>query len=197
MKAYAYVVGPQDVAWTTLFDMAGDLGFAGISDFRGLAQVEEQAGETPICYFLFSAVSDLRALRPLARDIRFSPSAHIRFAPMVYCAESLSVENIMACINMGFDDIVALPQSGPRLQARLARQVDRTVVFYETPGYFGPDRRNRLASLNARRPQSRAAGPYRRLEIVRTLLSGVSVLRDEFSPAPAAVAAMQTLQQTA
>lgn len=194
MKAYAYVVGPQDMAWTTLFDMARDLGFAGVSDFRGLSQVEEQAGETPVCYFLFSSVPDVRVLRPLARDIRFSASGLMRFAPMVYCAENPSVETIMACINMGFDDIVALPQTAPRLRARLARQIDRNMVFYETPGYFGPDRRNRVASLAAPRTPSRGAGPFRRLEIVRNLLSGVSVLRDEFSPPPAAVAAMQTLQ---
>ena len=160
-------------------------------------QVEEQVGETPVCYFLFSAVPDLRVLRPLARDIRFSASGLMRFAPMVYCAENPSVETIVACINMGFDDIVALPQTAPRLRARLARQIDRNMVFYETPGYFGPDRRNRVKSLSAPRPQSRGAGPFRRLEIVRDVCTGVSVLRDEFLPSSAAVAAMQTLQQSA
>lgn len=194
MKAYAYVVGPGDAAWQTLFDMAGDLGFAGVSDYRGISQVEQQAGETPVCYFLFSAVGDLRQLRPVADAIRFSSSRAIRFSPMVYCAEEPSVETIMACINMGFDDILALPQSKPKLRQRLARQIGHNMVFYETEGYFGPDRRNRVASLKPNSVANRIGGPFRRLEITRNLLDGVSVLRDDFFNTQPAVAAMQTLQ---
>lgn len=194
MKAYAYVVGSQDVAWSTLFTMAGDLGFAGVSDYRGLSQVEQQAGETPVCYFLFSAVSDLSALRPVAEAIRFSSAPGIRFSPMVYCAAEPSVETTMACINMGFDDVVALPQSKSKLRARLARQIGQNMVFYESAGYFGPDRRNRVPMPKPNRVINRVGGPFRRLEIVRNLLDGVSVLRDELSTSPADVAAMQTLQ---
>lgn len=194
MNAYAYVVGPQDMAWQKLFDVAGEIGFAGVSDYRGISQVEQQAGETPVCYFLFSAIADLRQLRPVADAIRFSAARSIRFSPMVYCAEEPSVDTIMACINMGFDDIVALPQSSARLRQRLARQIGQHMVFYETAGYFGPDRRNRVAALKPSEVTSRVGGPFRRLEIVRNLLDGVSVLRDEFSSPPPAVAAMQTLQ---
>lgn len=192
MKAYAYVVGPQDMAWTALFDMAADLGFAGVSSYRGFSQVVEQAGETPVCYFLFSAVRDLASLRPVAEAIRFSPVGQIRFSPMVYCAREPSVETIRACINMGFDDIVALPQPRDRLAQRLERQIGRSMLFYETEGYFGPDRRNRLAPRPAQAP-SRQGGPFRRLEIVRSLKGGISVLRDEVF-ATADVAAMQSLQ---
>lgn len=194
MKAYAYVVGPGDAAWQTLFDMAGDLGFAGVSDYRGLSQVEQQADETPVCYFLFSATTDLRDIRPVADAIRFSSSRTIRFSPMVYCAEEPSMDTIMACINMGFDDIVALPQSGPKLRQRLARQIGHSMVFYETAGYFGPDRRNRVAALKPHPVTNRIGGPFRRLEVTRNLLDGVSVLRDEFFSTQPAVAAMQTLQ---
>lgn len=193
MKAYAYVIGPQDMAWSALFDMVGDLGFAGVSSYRGLSQVEQQAAETPVCYFLFSAVPDLRQLRPAVEAIRFSNSPLIRFAPMIYCAEAPSVETTLACIAMGFDDIVALPQTGPRLRDRLDRQVGQIMVFYETAGYFGPDRRNRIALRRPHIPALRG-GTFRRLEIVRNLFDGISVLRDEFSAATPDEAAMQTLQ---
>ncbi|CAN7576216.1 hypothetical protein [Devosia sp. LjRoot3] len=194
MKAYAYVVGPGDTAWQTLFDMAGNIGFAGVSDYRGISQVVQQAGETPVCYFLFSPVADLSALRPVADAIRFASSRTIRFSPMVYCAEDPSIDTIMACINMGFDDIVALPQSTSKLRERLGRQIGQNMVFYETAGYFGPDRRNRVAALKPNPVANRVGGPFRRLEIVRNLLDGVSVLRDEFSSPSGDVAAMQTLQ---
>lgn len=194
MKAYAYVVGPQDMAWTNLFALVGDLGFAGVSSYRGLSQVTRQLDETPVCYFLFSAVPDVRDIRPIADAIRFSASRTVRFSPMVYCAEDPSMETIMACINMGFDDIVALPQNAKKLHERLSRQIDRNVVFYETAGYFGPDRRNRVTIAKPGPETNRTGGPFRRLEIVRNLLDGVSVQRDEFFSAPPAVAAMQTLQ---
>jgi hypothetical protein len=182
------------MAWSTLYELAGSIGFAGVSSYRGLSQVEQQSGETPVCYFLFSAVPDIRSLRPIADAIRFSSSRGIRFSPMVYCAEDPSIETTMACINMGFDDIVALPQSASKLRDRLNRQIGQNMVFYETAGYFGPDRRNRVATLKPNPVINRVGGPFRRLEIVRNVLDGVSVLRDDFFSAPPPVAAMQTLQ---
>jgi hypothetical protein len=68
------------------------------------------------------------------------------------------------------------------------------MVFYETAGYFGPDRRNRVTALKPNPVITRVGGPFRRLEIVRNLLDGVSVLSDEFSNSSSDVAAMQTLQ---
>jgi hypothetical protein len=195
MKAYAYVVGPQDRAWTSLFDMVSNLGFAGVSSYRGLSQVEQQAGETPVCYFLFSAVDDVAQLRALAGAIRFCPVGEIRYSPMVYCAEDASLETIVSCINMGFDDIVVLPQTSSGLESRLARQLHETRVFYQTQSYFGPDRRNRVA----RRPQNHPntpGGAFRRLEIMRDPDKGVLLQRDEQFAAPDAVATLQNFQQT-
>lgn len=194
MKAYAYIVGPQDAAWSRLFRSASELGFAGVSSYRGPSQVEQQAGQTPLCYFLFSAVPDISQLRSVAHAIRFAAKPAIRFSPMVYCAEKPSMEAIMGCINMGFDDIVALPQTTAALRARLERQVDRRIVFYEASGYFGPDRRNRLPALKPLGQSGRRGGPFRRFEITRHGLDGVSVKSDEFFSAAPDNKPMQTLQ---
>jgi len=194
MKAYAYVVGPQDATWSRLFGIVNELGFTGVSSYRGLSQVEQQADDTPLCYFLFSGVPNIADLRQVARDIRFATNPAVRFSPMVYCAEDLSLEVTIGCINLGFDDVIALPQSEAALRARLKRQVGRHVVFYEAAGYFGPDRRNRVSSLAPANQSGRSGGPFRRLEIIRHALQGISIQRDELFQQGVSGAAMQTLQ---
>jgi CheY-like chemotaxis protein len=193
MRAYAYVVGPQDDLWMNLFDLVGTLGFAGRSSFRGLAQVEQQLAETPICYFLFSPVEDLAPIRTTAAAIRQSQNDRLRFLPMIYMTHEASAQTIASCVNMGFDDIVALPQSPEALKLRLSRQLGVPQTFYEAGNYFGPDRRNRIAGLEQVAAANRVGGPFRRLQIIRDPDKGVTIQREQ-RVATGAVAAMQTLQ---
>ena len=179
MKAAAFVVGPLDGPGAALMDMARRAGFETVRRYGGVGEAEAQAATTPVCFFLFASVPDARLLRSHAEAIRFCPSKRVRFSPMVYFAETASVDTIGACINMGFDDIVTLPAGPERVGERLGRQLGRNLVFYETPGYFGPDRRDRVTAPH-RAAESRLGGQFRRLEIVRDLEGGVEVLRDEF-----------------
>ncbi len=178
MRAYAYVVGPEDGPGAALMDMARGLGFAGVASFTTIAQAEQQTQQTPICFFLFSATEDVASLRSTADSVRFSPSRKLRFSPLIYFAESPSVEAIRACLNMGFDDIITMPFTRRRVVERIARQVGQNLVYYETASYFGPDRRGRTTTP-ARDGDSRQGGQFRRLEIVRSLMNGTNVLRDD------------------
>jgi hypothetical protein len=109
----------------------------------------------------------------------------MRFSPLIYFSESPSVETITRCINMGFDDVITMPFTRNRVAERIDRQVGQSHIYYETPAYFGPDRRDRVTG--PKRPaESRVGGQFRRLEIVRDLLTGVTVLRDDFYAAPTA-----------
>lgn len=183
MRAYAYVVGSGVGPGSALLDMARGLGFAGVSPYSGLAQAEQQAQVTPLCFFLFAATEDVASLRNVANAVRFSTTRRLRFSPLIYFAESPSVEGINACLNMGFDDIITMPFTRKRVLERVARQVGQHLTYYETPDYFGPDRRGRGAPLLANHDQ-RHGGPFRKLEIVRSLVHGVNVVRDEqFAPA--------------
>ena len=178
MHAYAYVVGPDSGPRTALFDLARSLGFAGVSPFSTMAAAESQTQITPLCFFLFAATERLEALRGVANAVRFSTARRLRFSPLAYFAESPSAEVIGACINMGFDDIITMPFTLQRVQERMNRQVGHNLVYYETSSYFGPDRRGRNGPPIATH-ESRIGAPFRRLEIVRNLVSGVQVLRDE------------------
>ena len=178
MDATAYIVGPQDGPGAGIRDLALELGFEAVLAYQGLAQAEQQAQKTPVCFFLFAAVDDLTTLAPVAEEIRFCPHRRVRVSPLIYFAESPSAQSIRACVHMGFDDIITLPFTRDRLTERLLRQLDTNLTYFETGGYFGPERRGRLPA-DAMTAASRRGGHYRRIEIVRSLTNGVTVIRDE------------------
>lgn len=167
-RASAFIVGPNDGPGAALTDLARSIGFAGTLAYTTIAAAEGQAQQTPLIFFLFAAVDDVTALKPAADAIRFSPSRRIRFSPLVYFAESPQVEAIRDCTAMGFDDVITLPFTPKRVLTRLSRLIDRTQIYHETASYLGPER-NALA----------ADRQVRRLEIFRSAVSGVSVMRDE------------------
>ncbi|MBF0679589.1 MAG: hypothetical protein IR164_11705, partial [Devosia sp.] len=190
MDAYVYIAGPDDDRCAALFDLVSGIGFTGVSSFRGIAQVSEQIARNPICFILCSSVADPRQLRATAAAVRFCDQPSVRFSPLIYLTEHPSIETTMACANMGFDDVVALPQSRAQLRERLEHQVGEMKVYYEASGYFGPDRRRNTVS---RRDGAdvRQGGPFRRFELIRDARSGISVMREEMGPADAAVATLQ------
>ncbi|NLG34592.1 MAG: hypothetical protein GX548_04475 [Lentisphaerae bacterium] len=175
MKACAYVVGPRDGPGAALRDMASTLGFETVLPFSTIAAAEQQAAQTPLLFFLFAAVDDPLTLKPVADALRLSPGRRIRFSPLIYFSESPSLAAIKCCAGMGFDDVITLPFLLARVEERLARQVDRTQIYFESASYFGPDRR----TSSATRTLPPARGKHRRLEIIRTTTEGTSVLRDD------------------
>lgn len=182
MKATVYVVGRNDGPGAGLTDLVTRLNFGTVQPYAGLLHAEQQATRTPICYFVFAEVPDVGALRGVAEAIRFSSSRRIRFSPLIYFSESASTETIGRCIDMGFDDVITMPFTRSRVMARINRQIGTSLIYFETPGYFGPDRRDRLPGAHRER-QTRQRGQFRRMEIMRNLDTGVTVLRDDvFNP---------------
>lgn len=177
MNASALVVAPAGSP-AALLDTAHALGFEAALPFRSVVAAERQARRTPLVFFFFDAVADLRDHAATASSIRASSVPAIRFAPFIGFARTPSRETVHACINMGFDDIITLPCSRPRLQQRLARQLGTPCHYYETASYFGPDRRNRLGDSSDHAGRGRG-GPFRHYEIVRSALTGVRVVADE------------------
>ena len=152
-------------------DLARELGFARVESYRGLTSAERLAETTPLLFFLCATVPDTEALRPTAKTVRYASNPTVRFAPLVYFTHDPSVATIRPCMQMGFDDVIALPFVAGDLRARLARQLERQLVYCETATYFGPDRRT-----GARQAQGTGAGQFRRIEIIRRLESGIDVI---------------------
>jgi hypothetical protein len=158
--------------------MAREIGFNPVLPYGGLGKAEAQVIKTPLLFFLCAAVTDMTTLKPMAEAIRFSPARGLRFSPLIYFTHNPSIDDIRRCINMGFDDVVALPQSGARFEDRIQRLVGTVQVYYETPTYFGPDRRNRLVE-DVSDPRRGTGGQFRRIEIIRNPETGTEVLNGE------------------
>lgn len=177
LKACAFVVGPADGPGAALRDMANRLGFETVLPFTSVTMADQQVLKTPLCFFLFAAVNNVATLKSAADAIRLTASRKLRCSPLIYFSESPSLDAIRACAHMGFDDVITLPFTRARVVDRLTRQLDTPFVYYETAGYFGPDRRGRLPETAG---QARATGgQHRRLEIVRSIVAGTSVVRDD------------------
>ncbi|MGV3491445.1 MAG: hypothetical protein ACO1OG_09000 [Devosia sp.] len=168
LRASAFIVGPDDGPGAALLDLSRSIGFTSVQPYTTVMNAEAQAQQTPLIYFLFAAIEDVSVLKPVADAIRFSPSRRIRFSPLVYFAESPSVDAIRDCTAMGFDDVITLPFTPRRVTDRLGRLVDRMQVYHETASYLGPDRG---AAASERQ--------FRRLEIMRNASNGIAVMRDE------------------
>jgi hypothetical protein len=183
VKASAYIVGPSDGSGAALINLARCLDFASVTPYGGIAEAEAQSAITPVCFFLFAAVEDVGRLQPIADAIRFCPNRRVRFSPLVYFADNPSIETITRCIAMGFDDVITMPFTTARITGRINRQIGQSLIYYETAGYFGPDRRDRVTAPS-RAAESRLGGQFRRLEIVRSLSTGINVLRDDLHMLP-------------
>jgi hypothetical protein len=178
VRASAFIVGSGDEAVRGLEALAKSLGFAPVARHTTMDAARRQVDETPLIFFLCAPVKDVSALKPLANAIRFSDDMRLRFSPLIYFTPEPSVARIRACINMGFDDVIATPYAGGDLADRIGRQVGQPQVYYETATYFGPDRRNRVGAPRSSE-SDHGGGHFRRIEIVRTD-AGVDVLRDDF-----------------
>jgi hypothetical protein len=179
MQACAFVVGPGDGRGAALRSLARQVGFEAVYPYRDIADAERQSASSPLIFFLFAAVDRLGKLTRVGEAVRQSQSQRVRFAPMIYFAETPSLDTIRACINIGFDDIITLPVALSRVEERLERQLYRAVTYYETPTYFGPDRRNRLGHESHGHSGRGTGGQYRRLELVRNPGAGIEILRDD------------------
>jgi hypothetical protein len=183
MKATAYVVGPLDGPGAALMNLARQLDLAYVLPYVGVGHAEAQSVETPVCYFLFAATEAIGSLQAVSDAIRFCSNRRIRFSPLIYFSQSPSIEVITRCIAMGFDDVITMSFTAARVRERMDRQIGRNLVYYETVGYFGPDRRDRVTA--PRRPaETRLGGQFRRLEIVRSLMTGIDVVRDDLHMLP-------------
>ena len=177
LHASALIVAPPGLHGA-LLETAHALGLEAARPFRSVAAAERQATRTPLVFFLFEAVDDPTAYAATVALIRASARPAIRFAPLICFARFPSLEAVRTCINTGFDDVIMLPCSRPRLRQRLLRQLDSPSHYYETASYFGPDRRNRLHD-SSNHPGRGRGGPFRRFEVVRSSLTGIRIVEEE------------------
>ncbi|WP_193335720.1 hypothetical protein [Devosia beringensis] len=117
----------------------------------------------------------------LLKNLRHSGSVSLCYAPVVMFLRDASEEQVRACVEMGFDEVINVPAEGKGMATRLAGQIGREHLYVETRNYLGPDR-HRLDHRADKPAQRQAEEPHARLIIRRTVEEGVHIVRREGVP---------------
>lgn len=181
----ALVAGPRTGPGEGLMDISNDLGFSFVRRCASLDSLGACLANARLCFVLFAETADPRSYAGLLKKVRAAKSRAIRFLPVVYFCETPRPEVIVTCLGMGFDDILTMPFTANGVRARLRQQIGRTVSYFETETYFGPDRRR----LSGEQPKPRrGGGSARRYEISRSPTSGITILREKLVEAEPEIA---------
>ncbi len=178
MDTIAYCVNENTSRSNVLHEFSTIIGFTQVSDYIGLAQVEKQSFQTPIMFFIFEQVSDIRRFKNIVSQIRACKRHNIRFSPLIYLCNIPSPQTIKNGIAMGFDDVIAKPFNFKKIKTRLDMQVDKIIPYYETSDYFGPDRRKFDQENSTVNPNKRKNMQYLQYKFIRNLNDGI-IIKDK------------------
>ncbi len=178
MNATAYYVGLSDDLPAASKELAKEIGFCAIKKFTTLTDVERQILQTPICFFIFDQVPDIKQLQSIVKPIRSCKRHNIRFSALIYLCNIPSPNTIREGIVMGFDDVIAKPFDGKKAKLRVESQIDKIIPYFETDQYFGPDRRRLQEKQPALKTENRNKKQYHHYKFIRDLKTGI-IIKDK------------------
>ncbi len=129
-----------------------------------------------ILYFLVHYGIGTEAKRQLLDRVRHAGSVNICFAPIVLFLQDGPGDEMLEYIEMGFDDVICLPENSHIVSTRLATQIGQEHTYIETRTYLGPDRR-RMELPDHMHPGRTGDHDYTNLTLLRTPEMGVQILR--------------------
>lgn len=185
MQSAAFVVGPRDGAGAAIVELARDAGLSPVDYYSGPEQALAQARTTPVCFFLVSSTVPKSAISAFVTDIRHHPDRLFRFSPVLFVCEDPSPRTISFCLQAGFDDIIAPPFTPPKIRARMKAQLNTPHLYFQTPTYFGPDRRRGEADRDDAGNRRGEVGAVRMFEVKRDPGLGMRVLNRRLPEMPA------------
>ncbi|WP_127145137.1 hypothetical protein [Pelagibacterium montanilacus] len=150
------------------------LGFGETAPFDGIEDLGRRARRRAITYILADYRIDADLLAHTVRIIRHHDADPVRFAPMLAFTKGLDAEIYGKYIRMGFDDIIAFPQTMARVARRLRAQLDTPIDYFQAGPYFGPDRR-RLLEEEPEDDREPGEG-FTRLVITRDARKGIEIV---------------------
>jgi len=150
--------------------------FAHYQDVTGL-----RAASFQILYFLVHyGTPDAEKVETLTR-LRQYPSLRVRLAPVILVTQDCDATTFLGYVQMGFDDILCLPESSELLVDRLVGQLNHDILYIQTRDYFGPDRRRMELPGTQHAARQSTAQMHTRLTIHRSLAEGPVILeRQDF-----------------
>lgn len=169
----AILVAEDKAAVGLLQHIAASAGFRAIESV--LNPGARPAVPAKVKFFLVHYKMGDPAKAALLRSVRASRDDDLRFSPVVLITDDCSFEDMLKYIDMGFDDVISLPEKAEVLHGRLSSQVNADVIYIQTTSYLGPDRRRMELDW---RPDPLRQGEFKhsRLTIRRDTTAGTKVV---------------------
>jgi len=170
----AIAVAHDDFDSRALIEIGEKVGFGAVTDHVHFGGNDWLAH--PLLFFLVHHAIGTKAKVALLDRVRHASTVNICFAPVVLFIQDGKQEEVGPFIDMGFDDVVCLPEDSLVLSRRLATQFSREHLYVETRTYLGPDRR-RMEAPGHTRPDRTGTHDHAQLSVLRTPEHGVQILR--------------------
>ena len=152
---------------------------AAVAGFRAIESVlspgARPAIPAKVKFFLVHHQMGDPAKAALLKSVRASRDDDLRFSPVVLITGDCSFEDVLKYIDMGFDDVISLPEKAEVLHGRLSSQVNADVIYIQTTNYLGPDRRRMELDLRSDRVRQ-GEFKHSRLTIRRDTALGTKVV---------------------
>ena len=169
----AILVAEDKSAAALMHRIATDAGFRAIESVFSAGARPAQPAKVKF-FLVYHQISD-EAKASLLKSVRSSRDNDLRFSPVVLIINDCAFEDVLKYIDMGFDDVISLPEKAEVLHGRLSSQVNSDVIYIQTTSYLGPDRQR--MELGSRADYQRQ-GEFRhsRLTIRRDTAQGTKVV---------------------
>lgn len=155
-------------------DMEALVRVMGFGHVLALAELNAVPAQTLSFYFLHGDLPGHAKTR-LIKGLRSSEELRRRYAAIICVLPHGPRHQIIAQIEMGFDEAVFLNDPVSESARTLGSQINCELLYIEAPKYFGPDRR-RLERIS-RDDSRRALGGtmHHRIQVVRDPVRGIRV----------------------
>jgi hypothetical protein len=137
------------------------------------------ASRRPVVFFLVHVGMPDGAKRLLLDQLRKSGNDRLRYAPAIILMPDGPHEAVLHHVDLGFDDVVIIPERRDVLAGRLTNQLKSPPIYVRTANYLGPDRRRMEKPGDPADPRRKGVTPHSRLIIKRDPLIGNMVARRE------------------
>lgn len=172
----AMVVAATAADDAALVELGRLIGFGAVES--GLSPTETVASY-PVVFFLVHVGLPESAKIALLERLRRSGTDRLRYAPAILMTQDGPAETVLRHIDMGFDDVVIVPERRDVLLGRLAKQLTSPPPYIRTSNYLGPDRRRMEKPEDPGDPRRTGSHPFSRLTIRRDPAIGNMVARRE------------------
>jgi DNA-binding response OmpR family regulator len=165
---------PQGASARSLEHFAAATGFGVFVHYHDLADLRAHPVKN-LFFLVHFALPDSEMADFLAL-LRQNTSNRVRLAPVVLVTQDCDLDTFLGYVQMGFDDILCLPDNASLLVDRLVAQLNHDILYFETEDYFGPDRRRMELPGATHAARVSSAHRHTRLVVHRSLEQGPMIL---------------------